>query len=96
MNDSEQELHGQVIRAEKARLLLESDLLKEALDSIEKEVVTAWGNTPARDKEGKEQLWQLYKTAQKFRGLLIGYIETGRLAQSRLDTFKSLMRKVTS
>lgn len=92
MTESDQELHGQVMRAAKAKMLLDNDLLMEALSAIEADVIQTWGSTPARDKEGKEYAWQLYKTAQKFRGLLLGYIEAGKLAESRLEALNRRVR----
>jgi hypothetical protein len=71
-------------RAQRAAELLENETLKQALEAIESEVVRQWGECPARDKDGKEALWQLYKTAQKFRNLLNGYVETGKLATENL------------
>lgn len=76
----EQEAH----RGDEAARLLENDLLREALDAIDAEVVSQWQECPARDKEGKEALWQLMKTAQKFRRILTGHIETGKLARENL------------
>lgn len=76
----EQEAH----RGDEAARLLENDLFKEALNAIEAEVVKQWQDCPARDKEGKEALWQLMKTAQKFRRILVGHIETGKLARENL------------
>ena len=70
-------------RAEKARQLLEDPLLKEALSSIEMEVIQEWENCPARDKEGREELWKLYKTSLKFKGILQGAIESGKVVKLR-------------
>ena len=74
-------------RGRQAAELLAHPLLKEALDAIEAEVVSQWGQCPARDHEGKEALWQLYKTAQKFRGVLSGYVESGKIAADKLRKF---------
>ena len=71
-------------RGQRAAELLGNDTLIEALDAIEAEVVRQWEECPARDKDGKEALWQLFKTSKKFRGLLQGYIETGKLAAENL------------
>lgn len=65
-------------RGQRAQMLLDDSVLNEALDAIEREVVDQWADCPARDKEGKEALWQLLKTSKKFRALLLGYVETGR------------------
>ena len=76
--------HDEIDRARKAQSLLDDELLQSALAAIEAEVIKQWGECPARDKDGKELLWQLYKTSQKFRGLLTGYINTGTLAVENL------------
>lgn len=78
----------QQTRGQYAQLLLDNDLLKEALDAIEKEVLDQWVECPARDKEGKEALWQLIKTSRKFREILLGYINTGKLATANLKRFE--------
>ncbi len=78
----------QQTRGQYAQQLLDSALLKEALDAIEKEVLDQWVACPARDKEGKEALWQLIKTSRKFREILIGYINTGKLATANLKRFE--------
>lgn len=79
--------HDEVERARQAAELLAHPVLKQALAAIEAEVVTQWGQCPARDHEGKEALWQLYKTTQKFRGVLSGYVETGKIAGAKLKRF---------
>ncbi len=71
-------------RGDEARRLLDNEVLQEALDAIESEVVSQWEQCPARDKEGKEALWQLLKTSKKFRRLLVGFVETGNLARENL------------
>lgn len=76
--------HEEIDRASKAQTLLDDELLQSALAAIEAEVIKQWSECPARDKDGKEMLWQLYKTSQKFRGLLNGYVQTGMLSASNL------------
>jgi hypothetical protein len=82
------ELNDEMHRGHKAAELLENTLLQEALKAIEGEVVEQWAACPARDKDGKEALWQLMKTAQKFRHILTGYVETGKLASETLKRFE--------
>lgn len=94
MNDAD--LLDQQTRGQYAMSLLENELLKEALDAIDKEVMEQWIACPARDKEGKEALWQLIKTSRKFRDILLGHIETGKLATAQLKRFEQpgLLRRV--
>lgn len=82
------ELLEQQTRGQYAMSLLENELLQEALDAIDREVMEQWIACPARDKEGKEALWQLIKTSRKFRDILTGYIETGKLATAQLKQFE--------
>lgn len=82
------DLLAQQTKGQISQSLLENELLNEALAAIEKEVVEQWAECPARDKEGKEALWQLMKTAQKFRRILTGYVETGKLATEQLKAFE--------
>lgn len=66
-------------RALLAKDLLDNEVLSMALGTLEHEVIEAWEKCPARDQEGKEELWRLYKTAKKFRGILVGYVQAGKL-----------------
>ena len=95
---SEQESRAAEDKGALALSLSENALLNEALDAIDKEVMEQWINCPARDKEGKEALWQLIKTSRKFRSILNGYIQSGKLATEQLKRYEkeSLLRRVLS
>jgi hypothetical protein len=86
MND--RDLQNDIDRAGNAARLLTDPLLAEALQAIRNEVVRTWVDCPARDQEGKEALWQLARTADKFETLLRGYIESGKLATAELKRFE--------
>jgi hypothetical protein len=75
-------------RGHNAFSLLQNELLQEALKAIEQDVMEQWIACPARDKEGKEALWQLIKTSRKFKDILTGYIETGKLATENMKRFE--------
>ena len=70
-----------------SRKRLIQNLVVEQFAGTNAEVVDQWGNCPARDREGKEALWQLFKTSQKFRATLLGYIESGKLATEQLKRY---------
>ena len=82
------ELIDEQTRGRRAEELLADDLLQEALAAIDAEIVLQWEQCPARDAEGKEALWQLLKTSKKFRNVLTGYIETGKLATEQLKRYE--------
>lgn len=89
-------LISEEVRGHNALMLLNNELLQDALTAIEKEVMEQWIACPARDKEGKEALWQLIKTSRKFKDILTGYVETGKLATENIKQFekKGLFRRV--
>ena len=77
-----------VQRAERARQLLNDPLLVEVLNLIESDLLSQWENCPARDVEGREAIWVYYKTAKKFRGILEGAVESGKIAALREKSLK--------
>lgn len=77
----------EIERGREAAELAASPLLDAALTAIESEIVAQWEQCPARDTEAKEAFWQLMKTSKKFRRLLMGYIDTGKLAADNLGRF---------
>lgn len=95
---SNTDLISEEVRGHNAAMLLDNELLQEALTAIDKEVMEQWIACPARDKEGKEALWQLIKTSRKFKDILTGYIETGKLATETMKHFekRSLLRKLVA
>lgn len=84
----DQKLKQEQERGWKAQELIDNELLQKALSAIEEEVISQWEVCPARDKDGKEALWQLYKTSKKFRTLLLGYVQTGKLATDNLQRYE--------
>lgn len=86
-------LESDISRAEHAQRLLNDELLAAALTAIRDEVVRAWVECPQRDAQGKEALWQLAKTADKFEALLKGHIESGKLARDHLDRLKEFEKR---
>lgn len=54
-------------RAEHAKRLLEDELVKEALQSIEDELTRGWKESPATDQGGRERIFQMLCILQSFR-----------------------------
>lgn len=82
--------------------VLENVVFKEAFSILKQAVVEQWKDCPVRDREGQMLLLQLAKLTDKFEGILIGIVETGKLAKHRIDlnnlrdesTARRFMRKV--
>ncbi len=68
-----------------ATQVLENVVFKEAFATLKQAVVDQWKDCPVRDKEGQLLLLQLAKLTDKFEGILLGVVETGKLAKHRID-----------
>jgi len=71
------------VRGEHAARLLGDKLLNETLDTIEQEIIGLWTDCPARDTEGREELWKYHKVAKKFRAILEGVMQSGQVVIAR-------------
>jgi hypothetical protein len=85
----EQELQ----RAEQARQVMETPLVRETLELMEREIVEAWIACPARDTEGRDWLWRQIVSTRKFKDTLRGVMESGKLAQARLKEKQTLAER---
>ena len=71
-------------RAREAERLFNDATLQETLDVMERDVMEAWITCPVRDTEGREEMWRLIRTTRKFRDLLKGTMESGKLAAEKI------------
>lgn len=86
MSDTTETRYAEEIRRGRlGKELTENELLTEILDRMEADIVKAWADAPARDAEGKEELWKLYRTSQKFRAMLQMAIANGEFAKRQLE-----------
>lgn len=71
-------------RAVDAKAVLENPAFLQAMTRLREDMVDAWKAAPARDAEGREQLWRLYQTAERFEGLLQAILNEGAYEKARL------------
>lgn len=77
----------------RAKEVLENECFIEAFDATEKELTEQWQNSPARDAEGREKLWQYLMMLRKVKAHLVQTMETGKLAQIDLAHKQSQWEK---
>ena len=80
-------------RANQARQVFDQPIVKETLDFMEREVTDMWAATPIRDVEAREALWRMAVTTRKFRELLRGTMESGKLAADEIARKRTLMER---
>lgn len=76
----------EIVRAERARQIMEDPLVKGALTDIKTAVVEQWLRAPVKDSELREYLWAIYVGTSKFEEILKSHMETGVLAAEQLRT----------
>ena len=77
--------HDTARQGHSAAEVLDNPAYQEAMTALQAQIVQQWRDCPVRDAEGALLLLQLAKLAGKFEGLLRGYVQGGKLAQSKID-----------
>lgn len=78
----------------RAKEVLENEAFLAAFTDIENEVIEQWKNSPARDAEGREKLWQYRMLLQKVRTHLTTTMESGKLAQIELTRRQGVVERL--
>ena len=90
----EDKLHRDSARGARAANLLEHELLKEAHEKIEEQLIQAWINSDPRDTEGRERVFASVHANRKHRDYLKTVAMDGKLAQAQLrDIVEASERK---
>ena len=85
------ELEQRLHLGSRAREVLENEAFTEAFSQIETEITEQWKNSPKRDEEGREKLFQYLTMLNKVKATLTSTMETGRLAQLELQHKQTLI-----
>lgn len=72
-------------RGARAQAILRDPLVVEALETLEKQYISAWKESPNRDEEGRERIYLLMKSLEVFKAHLVSVVETGKLADKQLS-----------
>lgn len=81
-------------RGRQAAELLEHPLMKEAFSTIRQEFTQAWQNSPTRDQEGREKLWQLLKLTDRLESFLTETVTTGKMATMQIEEARTIAQRV--
>jgi len=82
-------LASEVSRGEKAKLLLDEPIIKEAFETLKKEFQEAILNTKHGEDAARTTLWQAYHLTDKVENHLRTVMETGKLAAQQINQLKS-------
>jgi len=94
--EQEDQLARETGRAADAERLMNTPLLREALDTLERTIVDQWKASPIRDVEGQQYLRLMQKTMTDIRKYLQDIMATGKMAAIELDRERTLRERATS
>lgn len=80
-------------RSNQAKQVFEQPIVRETLDFMEREIMEQWTGCPIRDVEAREALWRMAVTTRKFRELLRGTMESGKIAADAIARKQSALEK---
>lgn len=80
--------YEQINRGNAAKELLENPLLVEAFTAISDKLHKQWADSPARDFEGREKLWQMLSLLKMLEGHIKKHITDGKTAEILLEEEK--------
>ncbi len=80
-------------RASRAEQLLKDDLLAAAFTEIREEFLKAWSESPARDVEGREQIFTMLKLLDRVKATLENHVTTGQMAMTQLEMIQARIKK---
>lgn len=69
----------------RAREIVESELFRDAVATIERDLIEAWKLTAVRDTDARERLWQGVLMVGKMEEFFRSAIDSGKIAKGRLD-----------
>lgn len=68
-------------RARRAQSLLNDPLIKEAFETLEKDLLDSWRNSGTSDTETRESLWLAMRLLDRLHIHLQSILETGQMAE---------------
>lgn len=97
---TEQRLHADALRGQKAKELLNNELLAEVLQAMENDIYARWKACKPNDSDSMAELWRLLTSTEKFGNILRGYVESGDHAARMIDAAaqqkRGLMKAVSN
>lgn len=77
-----------------AKRILEDDLVKNAFDLIESNLMATWKASKADDHEGREECWRMLHALNEVKRHFITAIQTGQMAEHELSILEKTKEKV--
>lgn len=87
------EISQRIYNGARAKEVLDNEAFQQAWNDITAEITEQWRQSPARDSEGREKLYQLLRLCEKLKQQFQTTLETGKLAEMELKHQRSLLER---
>lgn len=77
-----------IIRASRARQILDDPMIQEAFASVEKTMTDAWKTSPDTDAEGRERCFRALLGLRAFKAFFEIAIEAGQVAEHQAEQYR--------
>lgn len=84
----EAKLSEQRLRGDAARAILENPLFNEAFDAIEREITTAWKQSPADGERERNNAYLMQRLLANLKEQFKRHVSTGAMAEKELLKLK--------
>lgn len=78
----------EIVDGQRARQLLEDEMLNRVLDDLELQYLDQWKKTSIKDTDERERLWYAQRAIQDFRTHLRIVVDGGTVAAARSEREK--------
>lgn len=87
-------LNQELGRAAEAQAILNNAIFQEAVTTIKAAYTDAWLNSPARDTEGREKIYQFMQALTAVEEHLVSVVQTGEMAKAQLEDLRTHKRLI--
>lgn len=92
---NEKETKERIKRGARAKQLLDDPMIQDFLKDLRETLFNNIRTSHYRDVDDREDLYKMLRVTDEFEKLFILHINTGKLAQSRLDQMKEKVSDIT-
>lgn len=87
-------LDKRIYDGNRAKEVLQNEAFIAVFADMKQELVDQLVNSPYRDKEGREGLYNLIKLSDKLKSILVTSLETGKLANIEIEHKNKTLEKI--
>jgi hypothetical protein len=87
------DLRREANRGQRAKAILEDEIVTEALDAIEAELRADWEGSRPDDTAAREVAYRMLRAAKAFRERLRKVIDDGSVAQAEIEAHERALRR---